>query len=293
LKHSFIQITFRRTGRGCDGLASECLSYRLRTNRPGCRAVVAPFAKAAIGGASHAQPRVGLAPDVTRRVLLHCLNGRGANLSAAGCQPWRSRPLGGASGRTTRRSFGHAGPLGLREAVIVPDLDYGPVREPRRAARRAILPHMVFAAPGARRLRGTATASLCPGTEPGAERRRGPMQSGGLGVLVPRGLKGSRLTAGFRGRAPQPAIWHVRAGDSHRNRAVHRGADQRSGPVRPRADHRSIQGGCGPVGHARRRRNAGPARAGWVGGGWRGLSVPAGVVGLVAVDFTALQGTMR
>ena len=104
LKHSFIQITFRRTGRGCDGLASECLSYRLRTNRPGRRAVVAPFAKAAIGGASHAQPRVGLAPDVTRRVLLHCLNGRGANLSAANCQPWRSRPLGGRSGRTTRRS---------------------------------------------------------------------------------------------------------------------------------------------------------------------------------------------
>ena len=116
-------------------------------------------------------------------------------------------------------------PSGLREAVIVPPSNHGPVRETRRHPRRAILRHMVLAAPGPRRLRGTAAASR-RGAEPGAERRRPPMRSGGHGILVPRVLEGSGLTAGSGGRAPQPAIRHVRAGYSHRNRAVHRGADQ-------------------------------------------------------------------
>ena len=76
---------------------------------------------------------------------------------------------------------------------------------------------------------------------------------------------------------------HARAGHSHRNRAGHHGAYQRLGPVRPRADHRSIQGSGGPAGHASLRRGAGPARADWVGGGRPGQSVPANAVGLVAI----------
>ena len=171
-------------------------------------------------------------------------------------------------------------PSGLREAGIMPHSGHSPAGEIRRDARRAILLDMVFAAPGPRRLRGTAAASLRSGTEPGAERRRGPMPSGGHGILVPRVLEGPGLTAGSGGRAPQSAIWHVRTGHSHRNRAVHRGADQRSGPVRPRADHRPIQGGGRSAGHTPRRRGAGPARAGWIGGRWRELSVPVGAVGV-------------
>jgi hypothetical protein len=117
----------------------------------------------------------------------------------------------------------------------------------------------VLAAPGPRRLRGTAAASLCSGTGPSAEGRRDTMQSGGHGVRVPRILEGPALTARPGGHTPQPAIRHIRAGHSHRNRAVYCGADQRSVLVRPWADHRSIQGGGGSAGHARRWRGAGPA----------------------------------
>ena len=168
---------------------------------------------------------------------------------------------------------------GLWWAVGVPQSGHGPAREPRRDARRASQLHIVPPAPGPRRLcRTAAAAGIRAKPEPGSDRWRSVVQPGGHGVLVSWVLEGPHLVAGSGRRAPQPAVRHVRAGDGHRDWALRRGADQRSGPDRPGTDHRSFAGGSGPARHAARRRGAGSARAGWVGR--RGLSIPAGVVGL-------------
>ena len=110
-----------------------------------------------------------------------------------------------------------------------------------------------------------------------------PMQSGRHGVLVQRTSRDRASPQDLVAAHRSLPFGHARAGHSHRNRAGHHGAYQRLGPVRPRADHRSIQGSGGPAGHASRRRGAGPARADWVGGGRPGQSVPANAVGLVAI----------
>ena len=155
----------------------------------------------------------------------------------------------------------------LREAGIVPDSNHGLACGTRRDACRAILLHI------------TVAARLRSGTEVGAERRRSPCSQVGMASWYsgtsrnrasPQYLVGTQARP-CKSQPSQPGrpSWCV----------------SKIGAVRPRTDHRSTQGSGGPVGHAPQRRGAGPARADWVGGGWRWLSVPAGAVGLVAIAW--------
>ena len=145
----------------------------------------------------------------------------------------------------------------LREAGIVPRLEPWPcLRNPTRCVPCDPAPHDSRSTPplGDRGWRRTTTQ---------------PMQSSRHGVLVQRDLEGPRLTAVSGGRAPQPALWARPCKSQPSQPGRPSWCVSKIGAVRPRTDHRSIQGSGGPVGHAPRRRGAGPARADWVGGGWR------------------------
>src|SRR5690348_5514107 len=105
----------------------------------------------------------------------------------------------------------------------MPHSQHDAAREPWRMAANAPF-DVVPPGAGACRLQSAATATT--GLHIGGEADFKRMQPAWHRVLVPWLFEGPHITAGPDGGPSQPALWYIRAGDSHRYRSIRRGADQ-------------------------------------------------------------------